>query len=580
MPDDCVTELRPTGSITNLPIIRNSAQFKPKAVQAVPPGFASSDVNGDLRQANALLKNNPSDQHLQANPKVLVNLPREDVNKLRSTRKFRAHLPWLDGKPSSVTSEEKVRGLHLPGAFEPESPTSSSGQSSRDMKINLSPSAEPPKAESSTKHANEQGRASLPWIKRPDGLSSTLSSTNISPSTPMVRSWQNAGAQDVDDSVIYNSSGSSAATTEMMSIPIDVRKLEAKAVDITAQKAMFLQDSGSSSTPNSSDNSTTQAQVPEQNQLPYIIQPVDRVTDRSATSFNDVRKEEPVKVIDFVQGANEIYRKASNVKGHHRLMIVDPTPISDASSLSSSLAYDLNSVASVDVEMEGSIRQAHHHHSHPNFSNRDILKSPDIRIGESARSFRRKSGLAISDPIQEGEDSHQSTYLQGRSAKRVSFHPNLPLNIQITGEQEMESHKADRSDLFGASDIRRRHGKHNSIRTPPRSSSLKNLDAAQKDAAADSSAHKYVEERDGLGYENLEQPQNDYNGESRYRSEEGAGISIYQKKPNHRETGFSFRRYKHRPVARNWKNQRKRLVAAVACLNTGLLGYIVGIYVS
>lgn len=44
--------------------------------------------------------------------------------------------------------------------------------------------------------------------------------------------------------------------------------------------------------------------------------------------------------------------------------------------------------------------------------------------------------------------------------------------------------------------------------------------------------------------------------------------------------GFSLsRHHRHQPVARNWRTSRKRITAAIACTNTGLLGYIIGVYV-
>jgi hypothetical protein len=43
---------------------------------------------------------------------------------------------------------------------------------------------------------------------------------------------------------------------------------------------------------------------------------------------------------------------------------------------------------------------------------------------------------------------------------------------------------------------------------------------------------------------------------------------------------FSLRRHHRRqPIARNWSTGKKRLTAVIACINTALLGIIVGIYV-
>lgn len=44
---------------------------------------------------------------------------------------------------------------------------------------------------------------------------------------------------------------------------------------------------------------------------------------------------------------------------------------------------------------------------------------------------------------------------------------------------------------------------------------------------------------------------------------------------------FNLRRFRRRqPIARNWRTSKKRLTATIACINTALLGIIVGIYVS
>ena len=43
---------------------------------------------------------------------------------------------------------------------------------------------------------------------------------------------------------------------------------------------------------------------------------------------------------------------------------------------------------------------------------------------------------------------------------------------------------------------------------------------------------------------------------------------------------FSIHHHRRQPIARNWSTKRKRMVAAVACVNTALIGLLVGIYVS
>ena len=577
MSEEAVTKHRPAASITNLTVPRVRDPCKSKLSKIMAPELAESKTNHGIQPAVHASKLD-ADRAIHPIFSSASALPSTHMHDPKTFRQFRANLPWLDGKPPSVNSERMISSPRMPGAFESESLISLSEQSSKDVDVHAKGlKSSIPKLESSISKGNTQSRPSLPWIRRPGASSPALSSANISPTTPMALNRQKTEVYLNDESVKDESSLSSDATSGVMTVPIDVRSLGNHATNSTTRKVEPLGLSGSSSTISSSRTSVAGSYDHMRNNLANVTD-VDNQSRQLAASLNYPTKEEPVKIIDFVEGANEGLRKASDAKAPRALAYIDPMPISDASSLSSSLAYDLTSVASVDVEMEGSSCQSAYHHR-PNFSTRDILKSPDIRIGESARSFRRKSGIGNSDPMPRGKVASQPPFLQGQSAKRVSFHPNMPLHGEPIKHHNLENQQFSQCTLLGMSDVRRRHGKQNTIQVPLRNSSIKNLDAAQKDAAADSSAHRYGEAPEGMGQVDLGLRHTDEGGYD-HRNEEMAGISIHQKNPNRKETGFSFRRYKHRPVARNWKNQRKRVVALVACFNTGLIGYIVGIYVS
>ena len=58
----------------------------------------------------------------------------------------------------------------------------------------------------------------------------------------------------------------------------------------------------------------------------------------------------------------------------------------------------------------------------------------------------------------------------------------------------------------------------------------------------------------------------------------GNALSVREEAHHHT---FSLRRhYRRQPIARNWSTGKKRLTATIACINTALLGIVVGIYVS
>jgi hypothetical protein len=57
------------------------------------------------------------------------------------------------------------------------------------------------------------------------------------------------------------------------------------------------------------------------------------------------------------------------------------------------------------------------------------------------------------------------------------------------------------------------------------------------------------------------------------------GTEMTVREQAHHHTFSRHRHHRGQPIARNWTTGKKRLTAAIACLNTALLGIIVGIYV-
>jgi hypothetical protein len=62
------------------------------------------------------------------------------------------------------------------------------------------------------------------------------------------------------------------------------------------------------------------------------------------------------------------------------------------------------------------------------------------------------------------------------------------------------------------------------------------------------------------------------NGIKRY------GTELHVRDQAHHHTFSLQRRHRRQPIARNWRTSKKRLTALIACINTALLGIIVGIY--
>lgn len=58
------------------------------------------------------------------------------------------------------------------------------------------------------------------------------------------------------------------------------------------------------------------------------------------------------------------------------------------------------------------------------------------------------------------------------------------------------------------------------------------------------------------------------------------GTELTVRKQAHHHTFNLHRHHRRQPIARNWTTVKKRLTAVIACVNTALLGIIVGIYVS
>jgi hypothetical protein len=74
--------------------------------------------------------------------------------------------------------------------------------------------------------------------------------------------------------------------------------------------------------------------------------------------------------------------------------------------------------------------------------------------------------------------------------------------------------------------------------------------------------------------------QNDASADEEHLPAKAYGNELSVREQAHHHT-FNLRRHHHRqPIARNWSTGKKRLTATIACINTALLGIIVGIYVS
>jgi hypothetical protein len=58
------------------------------------------------------------------------------------------------------------------------------------------------------------------------------------------------------------------------------------------------------------------------------------------------------------------------------------------------------------------------------------------------------------------------------------------------------------------------------------------------------------------------------------------GTELHVRDQSHHHTFNLRRHHRKQPIARNWRTGKKRLTAAIACINTALLGIIVGIYAS
>ena len=59
-------------------------------------------------------------------------------------------------------------------------------------------------------------------------------------------------------------------------------------------------------------------------------------------------------------------------------------------------------------------------------------------------------------------------------------------------------------------------------------------------------------------------------------------ISSFELKPPldlYTSRGEQFSHLKHQPISRKWGPFRKRFTAAVACFNTAVVGFLIGIYV-
>ena len=419
MSEDTVRNFRLAESITNLSHIKNQKADKSKPTQKLslyPTNSSTQNKKGDTNDFRSISA--VGQKPKQTSPALSVLLREGTPVKRSLTRLQGRRLPWLDGNTSSVTSEHKDTRDETPEAFYPTGITQSSIPISRDF------------------------------------ASEPLYETKIFQTSPAVAKNSIVENDSSDESNRYDSSMSSDISTVIMPVPIDVRKLGGD-VAHTGERGNDRAFKVVDYDPRRDSATARRAVVnsPHEPRSLSVFTDTEHAAPASSASSHrssavayDYTRDDPSKfVIDFHQNstdsiphvdsmgnlnastdaaatrlrANTPSREAPKPKAKHKLSYVEPVPVSDAASFSSSLAYDVASVTSLDVDMEGNIGRSSIYA--PNMSLRH--RAPEIKIGESARSFRRSS---LATPNLGPDEYFQNPKSRRQTPKRVSFHPGMP----------------------------------------------------------------------------------------------------------------------------------------------------------
>lgn len=331
------------------------------------------------------------------------------------------------------------------------------------------------------------------------------------------------------------------------------------------------------------------------------------------------------EVTEIIEGATNALRMASIIPANHFMVVGSPRHVSE-SSYSSSGVSSISEESTSDDRRSSSSSQTILTRASP--PARVAISVPHKKDGRRPKSEHGDVAIEIEQPLPTAPGTSVSptpprfypkqsadsvaidwAYVPARKSEieqqrkpsspegadlyparpsRISMHDNKPLEpepaqISTHDHENFVSRGTKRRHRSGDFEIHRKHrgsrgrdGSHDRRKEDAQGSSFLSLDEGTRPERA-------MRWRSSYG---VSETPFDTDLEERF----GYTASGLNRRPPRRSTqlsvpdqghGFSLhRRHRRQPIARNWGPLRKRITATIACINTSLLGLIIGIYVS
>ncbi|EOA91408.1 uncharacterized protein SETTUDRAFT_152521 [Exserohilum turcica Et28A] len=260
-------------------------------------------------------------------------------------------------------------------------------------------------------------------------------------------------------------------------------------------------------------------------------------------------QEQVKEIYDIIEGARNAVQDVA--EPNYLMTTALPLKASSSSSLSSRFERTTSPTAPGNV-LEDLAPNMHSHSALPrgSVSHDWAYSNQEHREKENSSTSSRTSTDREDDRDHTDPGTRSNLLLPKHAQAAPREHVDFVLRPVGRDESRGRSRRRVTNDPGTYSHQKRRHKSHrriplSNLRNGPRSSSFSESDSSSGE--------------DGL-------PAHPYDNELEVREHA------------HRHT-FSLRRHHRRqPIARNWPTGKKRLTATVACVNTALLGIIVGIY--
>ncbi|KAF2107542.1 hypothetical protein BDV96DRAFT_469922, partial [Lophiotrema nucula] len=286
--------------------------------------------------------------------------------------------------------------------------------------------------------------------------------------------------------------------------------------------------------------------------LSNAIEGLEEMVQEAVIIAEDTRDREQVEeVYEIIEDATKALHEASALPTRRLTETVSPLVVSGSSE-------EVSEFSSLSNELP------RHPHAHDN----SITTTPPDLYAEAPRSSiavdwaykkQKKRNRQQSDPSSSSSSSSSCSAI--RNHPRLSSHSDLE---RLLPPDPVQSTTREHIDL---------------VMRPSTNSEYSRGRSPRRRISAENEGRRHRHRKHLRSVDGTPRPRHQRHRSSAYSDLEPTydpGLSVREQMGHH--TFNLHRRHRRQPIARNWTTGKKRITAIIACINTGLLGLIVGIY--